>query len=225
LLAAIGAGKISPKQVANQMLKVLQLDAEEKQMPTSTTDTLIDLSNSGVTMPGVSAKTAREIARARQQRKKSSSGIRVKGLDDVLVHLSKCCNPVPGDDIIGFVTRGRGVTVHRRDCPNAKELLATPERLIDVEWEQGGNASFSVDVLIEGVDRPRLFQDVAIVLGDTGAHILSSSSRTHSDGIVEMRYLFQVGETEHIEKILRALRGIDGIFTARRVLPGDGAKG
>jgi GTP diphosphokinase / guanosine-3',5'-bis(diphosphate) 3'-diphosphatase len=220
LMAAIGAGKLSPKQVANQLLKVLQKTAEEKQMVATTTDALIDLANSGIAVTGIRAKTAREIIRAQQQRK-SSSGIMVKGVEDVLIHLSKCCNPVPGDDIIGFVTRGRGVTVHRRDCPNAKELIATPERLIDVEWEQGGTASFQVDVLIEGIDRPRLFQDVAIVLGDTGAHILTSSSRAHSDGIVEMHYLFQVGETEHIEKILSALRGVDGIFTARRVLPGD----
>ncbi len=223
LMAAIGAGKLSPKQVANQLLKVLQKTAEEKQIAATTADALIDLANSGITVQGIRAKTAREIMRSQQQRK-SSSGIVVKGVEDVLIHLSKCCNPVPGDDIIGFVTRGRGVTVHRRDCPNAKELIATPERLIDVEWEQGGTASFQVDVLIEGIDRPRLFQDVAIVLGDTGAHILTSSSRAHSDGIVEMHYLFQVGETEHIEKILSALRGVDGIFTARRVLPGDNAR-
>lgn len=221
LLAAIGSGKVSPKQVANQMLKVLQVDAESKQMSDTATEALIDLTNSGVSMPGVSAKTAREIARVQRQRKKSSTGIRVKGLDDVLVHLSKCCNPVPGDDIIGFVTRGRGVTVHRRDCPNARELIANPERLIDVEWEKDGNASFAVDVLIEGVDRPRLFQDVAIMLGDSGVHILSSSTRAHTDGIIEMHYLFQVGEAERIEKILSAVRGIDGIFTARRVIPGD----
>ncbi len=111
----------------------------------------------------------------------------VKGVDDVLVRLSRCCNPVPGDDILGFVTRGRGVSVHRADCPNAIELKKEPERIIDVSWEGTPSASsYQVEVYIEGIDRTNLLLDVTRVFSETGTNVLSCTTNTHRDGMVEM---------------------------------------
>jgi GTP pyrophosphokinase len=130
---------------------------------------------------------------------------------------------VPGDEIIGFVTRGRGVTVHRTTCPNAKALQSTPERIIDVEWASNGHTTevYSVEIFIEAIDRLRLYQDVTVALGSSGVNILNATMATHKDGIVEMRYLFEVSEIAHIEKILRELRDIDGVIDARRTYPGE----
>lgn len=212
LLVAIGSGNLSPKQVSNRLLRILVKSPED---PTAvTTDKLMGI-DSMAQMPSLAPKKPRFTA------KKSPSGVTVKGLDDVLIRLSRCCNPVPGDRIIGFITRGRGVSVHREDCPNIADLLTTPERMIEVEWEGEGSGSYQVEVFIEAVDRLRLLQDVTVALAETGVNILSTTTATHKDGIVEMRFLFQVSETAFIEKILRELRAIEGVFDARRMLPGE----
>ena len=147
----------------------------------------------------------------------------VAGLDSAPVRLSRCCNPVPGDKIIGFVTRGRGVSVHRADCPNAKDLMRDQGRLIGVSWEATAEntSSYQVEVFIEALDRMNLLRDIINTLSDTGVNVLTSNTASHSDGIVEMRYLFQVSQVSNIENILESLRKIDGVFDARRMLPGD----
>ena len=147
----------------------------------------------------------------------------VTGLDDAPVRLSKCCNPVPGDDIIGFVTRGRGVSVHRADCPNAKALLQESGRIIQVEWEDAPSkeTSYQVEVYVGAIDRMNLLRDIINALSDTGVNVLASSTSSHTDGLVEMRYLFQVSQVSNIEKVLADLRGINGVFEARRMLPGE----
>ena len=152
---------------------------------------------------------------------KSSNGVVVEGVEGALVRLSRCCNPVPGDDIIGFVTRGRGVSVHRRDCPNAKELMAQPERIMKVHWESDlpKNTSFKVEVYIEALDRLQLLSDVVLVLSGMGANVLSSNTVSHRDGMAEMRFLFQVSDITHIDIILSKLKALEGVFDARRMVP------
>ena len=219
LFAAIGSGKISGKQVANMMLKALQKNAE-------------DVKDRGQAqmneMAGMDLKLARSArvaqAQSAAQRKKSESGVIVKGIDDVLVHLSHCCNPVPGDEIIGFVTRGRGVTVHRVDCPNIHDLKDSPERFIEVEWDSSKSTTYNVEVYIGAVDRSRLLQDVAVRLADLGINIISSYSNTTKEGLVEMRFVVQAGGAEQIDNMTRAIRGVEGVFEARRMLPGESSR-
>jgi GTP pyrophosphokinase len=204
MLAGIGAGKVSAKQIGTKLLKRLQKEA-----------------------PPAEAKPAEEFTLAtpmtppRAKRRRGGPGIKVTGLDDALVRLSRCCNPVPGDDVIGFVTRGRGVSVHRADCPNAAELLSTPERIIDVEWDLGGDTAFQVEIYVEALDRLRLLQDVTAALAESGVNILSSSTTTHRDGLVDMRFLFELSDMGRLQDVLREVRRVDGVFEAKRMLPSE----
>ena len=213
MMVAVGSGKASAKQITNKVMRVLNKDAaEEEQALKSPT-----LEQLGLTPGGT---------RAQQRRKRkahNNNGVEVVGLDDVFVRLSRCCNPVPGDEIIGFITRGRGVSVHRADCPNTEDLRRDPERMIDVRWESNCDSSFQVEIFIEAIDRLRLLQDVTIFLADAGVNILSCQTVTHKDDIVEMRFLFEVSDTKRIDKILRDILGVEGVFGARRMLPGTSA--
>ncbi len=212
MMVAIGAGKMSAKQIANRLSRLLSKDPEEQpaapQQPT--------LEQLGLTPGGTRA--------AQRRRKKSTrnNGIEVVGVDDVYVRLSQCCNPVPGDEIIGFITRGRGVSVHRADCTNAADLKRDPNRLIEVHWAQDVAASFQVEIYVEAVDRLRLLQDVTIFLADQGVNILSCQTTTNRDDLVEMRFLFEVSDVQRIDKILREILTVEGVFGARRVAPGQG---
>ena len=212
MLALIGSGKLSPRQVANRMLRELAIDEP------GTSVTATDLLSIG------RATGAPQQIRgsARPPAKRSTSGVIVKGLDDVLVRLAHCCNPVPGDEILGFITRGRGVSVHRLDCPNAQALSASPERIIPVNWAgDGSDNTYSVEVFVEAADRLRLYEDVTSTLASSGVNMTSASMQVHKDGFVEMRYTFEVSEIEHINRILRDLRGVDGVIDARRLHPGE----
>ena len=198
--------------VSNRLLEILD--------PTPDEDAAPELSM----VTGVaSVPMLTTVKRARKRKAHAPNGIVVTGLDDAPVRLSKCCNPVPGDDIIGFVTRGRGVSVHRADCPNAKALLQESGRIIQVEWEDAPSkeTSYQVEVYVGAIDRMNLLRDIINALSDTGVNVLASSTSSHTDGLVEMRYLFQVSQVSNIEKVLADLRGINGVFEARRMLPGE----
>ena len=140
-----------------------------------------------------------------------------------MVRLAQCCNPMPGDGIIGFVTRGRGVSVHRIDCPNAESLKKTPERMIEVSWQQSAKQenTFNVEIIIEAIDRMRLLQDVTVALVNNGVNILGSTTVVHGDGIVDMRFLFELGSTQQIRQILDDLQAVEGVVDAKRTLPGQ----
>ncbi|MDA3935735.1 MAG: ACT domain-containing protein, partial [Actinomycetota bacterium] len=157
-------------------------------------------------------------------RKRPTGGVQVKGIDDVLVRLARCCNPVPGDEIVGFVTRGRGVSVHRKDCPNAEELLRSPERIIEVDWDRGSDSTYQVEIFIEALDRMRLLQEVSSTLAEAGVNILSASIVTSRDGISTMRFLFEMGNMDQLQAVLKEVRSIDGVFDAKRMLPGEGSR-
>ncbi len=149
-----------------------------------------------------------------------SVGVHVEGLDDVMVRLSRCCTPVPGDEIIGFVTRGRGVSVHRADCANALDLTQHSDRIIEVEWDHEQPGSYVVSVAIEALDRSRLLRDVAQVLSEQHVNILANSSQTASDRVAHLRFDFELADPSHLDAILAAVKRVDSVYSAYRVLPG-----
>ncbi|HEX7131582.1 MAG TPA: bifunctional (p)ppGpp synthetase/guanosine-3',5'-bis(diphosphate) 3'-pyrophosphohydrolase [Iamia sp.] len=157
----------------------------------------------------------------RARRPRSTIGVHVEGLDDVMVRLAKCCTPVPGDEIMGFVTRGRGVSVHRTDCANAVSLShGQGGRLIEVEWDQSGSGSFTAAVEIKALDRPRLLGDTSSAFADLDINILACESRSDPDRDTTMRFEVELGDPSHLDSVLRAIRGLDGVFEAYRVMPG-----
>ncbi|CAB4719208.1 MAG: RelA/SpoT family protein [Actinobacteria bacterium] len=151
-------------------------------------------------------------------------GIHVEGFDDLLVRLSKCCTPVPGDPILGFVTRGRGVSVHRSDCSNAVSLaLGQAARLIDVEWDRDTvGTSFRAAVEVVALDRTRLLRDVANTLSDQHVNIVACSTHTGTDRVAKMRFEFELSDPSHLESVLRTIKKIDGVYDAYRLVPGGG---
>ncbi len=156
----------------------------------------------------------------RQRQKRGplgDAGVIVKGVPDVWVKLARCCTPVPGDEIIGFVTRGAGVSVHRRDCTNIKSLLAEPDRMVQVEWAPTAQSIFLVNMQVEALDRARLLSDVTRALSDQHVNILSASVTTTRDRIAMSRFTFEMGDPKHLGHVLKAVRGVDGVFDAYRV--------
>jgi guanosine-3',5'-bis(diphosphate) 3'-pyrophosphohydrolase len=143
----------------------------------------------------------------------------VKGARDVHAKLARCCAPVPGDDIIGFITRGRGVSVHRNDCPNAPALLAQPERVVEVDWDSFQTGRFTVVLQVSALDRSGLLRDISDTLTDSGVMILSSSSWAKRDGTARLRFAFELADVAHLDHIQRTVRRIEGVFDTYRVLP------
>ncbi|WP_420371835.1 RelA/SpoT family protein [Nocardioides cynanchi] len=145
------------------------------------------------------------------------SGVMVKGAPDVWVKLARCCTPVPPDAILGFVTKGGGVSVHRTDCTNADELQRQPERLLDVEWAPTARSTFLVNIQVEAIDRARLLSDITMVLSDAHVNILSATLSTTRDRVAKSRFTFEMAEAKHLDNVLRAVRGVPGVFDAYRV--------
>jgi GTP pyrophosphokinase len=141
----------------------------------------------------------------------------VKGAPDVWVKLARCCTPVPPDAILGFVTKGGGVSVHRTDCTNAAELERQPERLLDVEWAPNARSTFLVNIQVEAIDRARLLSDITMVLSDAHVNILSATLSTTRDRVAKSRFTFEMAEAKHLDNVLRAVRGVPGVFDAYRV--------
>jgi GTP pyrophosphokinase len=155
--------------------------------------------------------------------KRPPAGVHVEGLDDLMVRLSRCCTPVPGDEILGFVTRGRGVSVHRADCANALSLAAgQKDRLIDVEWDEAHDGTFVAAIEVKALDRGRLLRDVAASMADHHVNILSSTTHTGSDRVSKMRFEFELADPGHLDSLLATLKSIDSVYEAYRVVPGQG---
>jgi GTP pyrophosphokinase len=152
-----------------------------------------------------------------RRRASGDAGVMVTGASDVWVKLARCCTPVPGDDILGFVTRGGGVSVHRTDCTNADELLAEPERLVDVEWAPSASSVFLVAIQVEALDRHRLLSDVTKVLADERVNILSASVTTSRDRVAVSRFSFEMGDPKHLGHVLKAVRNVEGVYDVYRV--------
>ena len=202
LYAAVGEHHVSARAVVGRVVKAL-----------------------GELEPDVDAEVEAEIVRPRRPRRDTGTvGVHVEGLDDMMVRLSRCCTPVPPDEIMGFVTRGRGVSVHRSDCANAVSLTADQaDRLIDVDWDKDSSGHFVVSVEIKALDRPRLLRDIFGVLADNHVNVLATSTVTSGvDQVATMRFEFEIGDPTHLEAMLRLLREVDSVYDVHRVVPGGG---
>ncbi|MFC9496557.1 RelA/SpoT family protein [Streptomyces sp. NPDC056975] len=156
-------------------------------------------------------------SRGRKRRANADPGVVVKGVDDVWVKLARCCTPVPGDPIIGFVTRGSGVSVHRNDCVNVESLSREPERILEVEWAPTQSSVFLVAIQVEALDRSRLLSDVTRVLSDQHVNILSAAVQTSRDRVATSRFTFEMGDPKHLGHVLKAVRGVEGVYDVYRV--------
>jgi len=145
-------------------------------------------------------------------------GITVHGVDDVLVRLAKCCTPVPSDEIVGYISLGKGITIHRNDCPNVKTLMSSPERFTQVDWDGEMKRSFRVEIAVDAWDRPRLLEDVARTFAEHGANIVSYGG-TVEDQLAKNWYTAELGDVKALRALLSALRNVEAVFDAYRVTP------
>lgn len=196
LYAAVGEGHVSTQSVIEKILALISADNESD--------------DSDFQVP---------VGKSRRIRN-SDSGILVRGAPDILVKLAKCCTPVPGDGIVGFITRGSGVSVHQADCSNVQELVKEPERMIDVEWAPTSKSLFLVQIQIEALDRSGLLSDVTRVLSENHVNILSASVSTSNERLALSRFVFEMGDTTHLDRLLNAVRRIDAVYDAYRVTAG-----
>ena len=199
LYAAVGEGRISAQSVVTRLVQMIGglAGAEE------------DLAE---------ATTPARAVRAPRPQTPGDSGVEVEGVADVWVRLSKCCTPVPGDDIQGFVTHGHGVSVHRVDCVNLSHLSDTQkERMVSVHWAPSDASVFLVAIQVEALDRTRLLSDVTRVLSDQHVNILSASVTTSRDRVAISRFSFEMGDPKHLGDVLRAVRGVDGVYDTYRI--------
>ena len=196
LYAAVGEGHVSTQSVIEKILGIVQADDDGDE----------DL-----------FQTA---SRSRSPRRVSESGVLVRGAPDILVKLARCCTPVPGDPIVGFVTRGTGVSVHREDCSNISTLMQDPDRMIEVEWAPTKGSVFLVHIQIEALDRPGLLSDVTRVLSEHHVNILSATVNTSDNHLAISRFVFEMGEVTHLDRVLNAVRRIDAVYDVYRVMSG-----
>ena len=196
LYAAIGENHISPTNVVQRLVRLVGGDAGAEE----------DLAEA--TIPGSPAK-----------RHTSDPGIVLDGVDssDTWVKIARCCTPVPGDEIMGFVTRGSGISVHRSDCGNIEQMKSEPERFVHVRWSEGGSGIFLVQVQIEALDRAGLLSEITKILSENHVNILSASSTTTRDRLATLRFTFEMADTEHLDHLLAAVRRIDGVLDAYRI--------
>jgi GTP pyrophosphokinase len=191
----LGSGKLTAQSIVNKVLQRLKTDqvAVEETIPLKS-------------------------PKAKDALGSNTYGINVEGVDDVLVRLAKCCTPVPGDPIVGYISLGKGITIHRGDCPNVKALMRNPERFTPVDWDSAGSRSFRVQVAVDSWDRPRLLEDVARTFAEHGANIVSYGG-TVEDQMAKNWYVAEVGDVKALRSLLTALRGVDAVFDAYRVTP------
>jgi guanosine-3',5'-bis(diphosphate) 3'-pyrophosphohydrolase len=191
---ALGSGKLQAAQIVNKVIQRLKTEevAEEEAVPAR--------------------------PKARHAVSSDNFGIVVRGVDDVLVRLARCCTPVPGDKIVGYVSLGKGITIHREDCSNVKALRRNPERFTKVSWDGGATQSFRVQIAVDSWDRPRLLEDVARTFAEHGANIVEYGGHVE-DQLAKNWYVAEVGDVKALRSLLTALRNLDAVFDAYRVTP------
>ncbi len=197
LYSSIGAGKTSPQQVATKLIN-LMTHPDEREIEEEDYEEYIA-----------------------KQKETSTTGIKVKGVEDVLVRLARCCNPVPGDKIVGFITRGRGVSVHRNECTNIVGLKEEKDRFIEVSWDKKVAKSFPVEIKVESIDRKKLLRDISTIISDAGVNILNASVVTSKDKIAILRFVFEISDMEHLKSILNTINNVDTVISTYRVMPGQ----
>jgi GTP pyrophosphokinase len=201
---ALGGAKISTKIVVNKVLQRLKQGEAAEETETAA-DQLVS--------------TRRE--RRQPTGTSTSYGIKVQGVDDVMLRMAKCCRPVPGDPIVGYVSLGRGITIHRDDCPNTAALRKDPERFVSVRWEGDHETAFKVELQVDGWDRHRLLEDLSRTFAEAGINIVEARCIV-SKPMVQNRFVVEVADTQILKATVGRLRNIDGVFDAYRVTPGAG---
>jgi GTP pyrophosphokinase len=201
---ALGGAKISAKTVVNKVMQRLKQGEAAESEPTAT-EGLLD--------------TGRR--RARPTTSSRRFGISVEGIDEVMLRLAKCCRPVPGDPIVGYISLGRGITIHREDCPNVAVLKKDPERFTPVSWDGDADTAFRVEIEVDGWDRHRLLEDMSRTFSEAGINILDARC-TVNHPMVKNRFVVEVGDTRSLDQAISRLRNIDAVFDAYRVTPGAG---
>jgi len=201
---ALGGAKISPKVVVNKVMQRLKQGEAAESEPTAADDLL---------------QTNRR--RTRPTTSSTRYGISVDGIDEVMLRLAKCCRPVPGDPIVGYISLGRGITIHREDCPNVAVLKKDPDRFTPVSWDGDAETSFRVEIQVDGWDRHRLLEDMTRTFAEAGINILDAHC-TVNHPMVKNRFVVEVGDTRTLDQAINRLRNIDAVFDAYRITPGAG---
>ncbi len=201
---ALGAAKVSSQVVINKLMQRLKEGEAAESQPTAAADLMS--------------------AGRRRSRSTTSSnryGINVDGIDEVMLRMAKCCHPVPGDEIVGYISLGRGITIHRDDCPNVEVLRKDPERFTPVSWDGDADTSFQVEIEVQGWDRHRLLEDMSRTFAEAGINIIEARC-TVSHPMIRNQFVVEVGDTRTLDQAISRLRNIDNVFDAYRVTPGAG---
>ncbi|MDD5621834.1 MAG: bifunctional (p)ppGpp synthetase/guanosine-3',5'-bis(diphosphate) 3'-pyrophosphohydrolase [Actinomycetota bacterium] len=196
LFRNIGSHKISAHQVFTKIIKKLSQQESAKEL------------------------TIEDIHR-KEIEKKESSGIKVKGMEDVLVTIARCCNPVPGDNIVGYITRGKGISVHRIDCNNVNASMSSEkQRFIDVEWDKRAPYKFNTEIQIDALDRTKLLRDITNIISEYDLNIVSANSlRTDKSGYIKFRFLIEISNKYILKDVINNIKQIDSVYDAYRILP------
>jgi guanosine-3',5'-bis(diphosphate) 3'-pyrophosphohydrolase len=196
---AIGNGALSSQHVVTRVIQSLRAEGDAASAVLSAAE-----------------PPAKELGEGRIS---SELGIQIGGVGDVAVRIPQCCRPVPGDDIVGYISLGRGITIHRRDCPNVKALQKNPERFTTVTWDARSKTPLRVEVQIEAYDRSHLLEDISRTFSESGVNILAAQITTARDNMVKDRFVFEVPSIDYLETILQRIRRIDTVYDAYRVTP------
>jgi GTP pyrophosphokinase len=197
MLAAVGVGALSAENVAHRIAERMRPKGEEESEPKSPALVPLPLPESGTD---------------------EETGVHVVGSSGILTRLARCCTPMPGDDIVGYVSLGRGVTVHAASCANAHALRSrSPERFVEVEWTVSGGKLFTVELVVEALDRTHLLSDITKTISDTGVNILSARVDTIEDRTALSRFAFRAGSLQHVEEVMRKIQNIPDVYAVYRV--------
>ncbi|HAQ41319.1 MAG TPA: hypothetical protein DCM73_11120 [Clostridiales bacterium] len=202
LYAAVGNGGITENQIVSR-LKLIYLEKNKDKIELEKIESL--------------EKNAGLFGKVPSKVEKHASGVIIKGIDNVKIRFSKCCNPVPGDAIVGYITRGRGVSIHRADCTNIHDLNDTDDqRFIEVEWDTEKKATFLSELQIKALDRPRLLQEITNLYADAKLNAISLNLRINKEKVAIVDIGFEINETKQIEDLMKRIRRLDGVLEVYR---------
>lgn len=201
MLSAVGFGGITAAQIATKLTEKLRKEQEESSITELTSE-------------------VKEVKAAEERRPRPTNGVVVKGIDNLLVRFARCCNPVPGDDIIGYITRGRGVSVHRSDCPNIPNGSDDEEaaRVIDVEWEHAIEANYSVDIEITGHDRRNFLNEVLQAVSESKTNISAVSGRSDKNKMALVHMTILIRNTDHLQSVVEKIKRVKDVYTVHRIM-------
>ena len=221
LFASIHSGKITVIMAANRIEEILE-EGSPEQLAAAAKEAEAKAAHAAAMAQGkpiMQAYAITQVAQGGKKYRRSNCGVVVRG-DADLLHPGPCCNPVAGDDIVGF-TAAAASRSHRASCPNVADLARHPDRMIDVEWDASGATEFRVEIVVEATDRMGLLKDVTIAIGDAGG--LSAATQTSSQGIARLRFLVSISDASLLDALLATVSRVPSVYDARRLMPGGGA--